>query len=80
MIFSEDEECDSGAILLGDMDMRVGGNWEHLETDQTDEASHILLSHCISSSLVVNTIIFRKYKDSTDASLSGSHETSSSVF
>ena len=52
--------------------------WE--ATDQTDEASHTLFSHCISSRLIVNTIIFRNYEDSTDESSSGSHETNSYVF
>ena len=42
MIFSEDEECDSGALLLEDMRHE---SWWQLETDQTDEANHTLLSH-----------------------------------
>ena len=65
LIFSEDEECDSGALLLEDM-------WQ-----ENGRQLIKLMKLIILSSLIVSHLV---YEDSTDESLSGCHETNSYVF
>ena len=79
MIFSEDEIVIAKHFYLRTCDMSGMVATENI-LRLMKLMKLVILSSLIVSRLKVNTIIFRKYEDSTDESLSGCHETSSSVF